>query len=1314
MGDHGVWPQLNGLIPNGLLPEEMANATQMLDADRWLKAEVQTAELIARIQPNPSSEERRNAVANYVQHLITDCLSCPVFTFGSVPLKTYLPDGDIDLTAFSDNENIKDTWAATVCAALEREEKNENAEFRVKEVKYIQAEVKLIKCLVENIVVDISFNQVGGLCTLCFLEEMDKVIDQNHLFKRSIILIKAWCYYESRILGAHHGLISTYALETLVLYVFHVFNNSFVGPLEVLYRFLEFFSNFDWDNYCISLRGPVPIRLLPDMTAEPPRKDDGKLLFTKAFIDHRTAVYSVTPGGQENHSQPFVSKHFNVIDPLRTNNNLGRSVSKGNFTRIRSAFAFGATKLARLLECPKDAIIKELNDFFANTWIRHGTGHRPDIHSLDLQPFQQLKTLSIEPKHLKTSANVGRRFENGILRVAKEHSTETSQSSHNSINEIVANHQEMFKANTLSAVSLDSEKNQKNLKSSHSANPWKEQGKLQFARTRSSPELTETSLDLSRARHGRAMETVKVQSQTKFNSNIRMKNLGSEMIGSHNSKSFDDSASKRLIPAHKNVEMVSDTNNVSNSHQVDCGFSNMGVELASVSEALEMQQEEQDLVNMMGSSGIHNFNGQAPYQMHVAPYNLPLTFSPFPTSMGYVKRNLAGVMPSNLPFIGAPWASTMQFNQSLASIPLSHYINVATLSSNVGGTVDSSNDDSAVVELKADEVGHSNWQEEEAVLSRGSNPGHSVAPDYKQQKLKGSLTSSPTARGINSGSFPWEHDRVGREARRLTREETNGSFQSKTTKGDDIQSNSWTANSRIFPLSRAASSRSSSRGKSVLENHKDKPTANTSGSAREKWGRKSSSPSVSPSPRGKDNSRLQFEGSSDIGLVKVNDDVSDLIPSTVGNDMPETITESSSLVAPDARSQNLPGQESEQNQSDPLIPFAPVLVDTSQQRAMDFSKFFPTFVATGPPVPYFVFPFGSFTSNSGKTDGYAGQLDREEVTDQFQESSEHHVNLLENLEQSSEAVVSPTVSMNSGSEFSKESTSDILNSDLNGHQQNLVYGRFCQNTYHGTVFYSSPYVGPEIYLPGHYPWDGPGRSLSANLNYAQAMGYSSRLMPVMPLQSGPDAASITFRHNVDEAPRPRVGTGTYLPNPKVSFRDRQSSSRNRGSRNYDRNDAGDRPRAFDPSHGRNQSDRASARTGRLPAARNHEDKRWESYRHEPLAHRGHDRAFASTNLSSNLENAHSMHPQFASSSNGVLPAADQQIPPVVFMYPYDQRIANGSPADQLVLDSLRAVHIPSGNEAHRLRVTEGERYDHKHDSYHRGSSRSSPNQPSSP
>lgn len=62
---------------------------------------------------------------------------------------------------------------------------------------------------------------------------------------------------------------------------------------------------------------------------EPPRKDNGELLLKKLFLDACNSVYAVNPGVQENQGPPFVSKHFNVIDPLRVNNNLGRSVSKG-------------------------------------------------------------------------------------------------------------------------------------------------------------------------------------------------------------------------------------------------------------------------------------------------------------------------------------------------------------------------------------------------------------------------------------------------------------------------------------------------------------------------------------------------------------------------------------------------------------------------------------------------------------------------------------------------------------------------------------------------------------------------------------------------------------------------------------------------------------------------------------------------------------------------------------------------------------------------------------------------------------------------
>ena len=61
------------------------------------------------------------------------------------------------------------------------------------------AQVKIIKCIVENIVVDISFNQVGGLCTLCFLEEVCSYFQNLALFVYADKLVKVYHLYVNTV-----------------------------------------------------------------------------------------------------------------------------------------------------------------------------------------------------------------------------------------------------------------------------------------------------------------------------------------------------------------------------------------------------------------------------------------------------------------------------------------------------------------------------------------------------------------------------------------------------------------------------------------------------------------------------------------------------------------------------------------------------------------------------------------------------------------------------------------------------------------------------------------------------------------------------------------------------------------------------------------------------------------------------------------------------------------------------------------------------------------------------------------------------------
>jgi len=61
-----------------------------------------------------------------------------VFPFGSVPLKTFLPDGDIDLTALS-YQNEEEALARDICSILENDK--QDSQFQVQDVQYVRAQV---------------------------------------------------------------------------------------------------------------------------------------------------------------------------------------------------------------------------------------------------------------------------------------------------------------------------------------------------------------------------------------------------------------------------------------------------------------------------------------------------------------------------------------------------------------------------------------------------------------------------------------------------------------------------------------------------------------------------------------------------------------------------------------------------------------------------------------------------------------------------------------------------------------------------------------------------------------------------------------------------------------------------------------------------------------------------------------------------------------------------------------------------------------------------------------------------------------------
>ena len=89
----------------------------------------------------------------------------------------------------------------------------------------------------------------------------------------------------------------------------------------------------------------------------PPGVHEDSLLLSEGFTDEMMEMYSPTRQKPSSDSKPVVSqanrsfpvKFLNIMDPLLPSNNLGRSVNKASFARIRKALAHGAQTLTSIV-----------------------------------------------------------------------------------------------------------------------------------------------------------------------------------------------------------------------------------------------------------------------------------------------------------------------------------------------------------------------------------------------------------------------------------------------------------------------------------------------------------------------------------------------------------------------------------------------------------------------------------------------------------------------------------------------------------------------------------------------------------------------------------------------------------------------------------------------------------------------------------------------------------------------------------------------------------------------------------------------------
>jgi len=247
-------------------------------------------EIIKVLVPSPTALAERFKVFRYVRNLVSTSLGVQLFPVGSLVSQTFLPDADVESSAFiirKDDESWFVLVNEALCMSNETRMTKYNSfdslpsqsdeDINITNVSFVNGPIKKIKIMINNIGVEISMNQIGSLYSEYLIEHLDKFVGQNHLFKRSVLLVEMWCVFESprhtqgagsmllRSSNSNDGSgtssdsnrLNSWAVAIMLICIFNLEGGRISHPLQALGHFLRIFSSFDWHKYAVTVKGKV-------------------------------------------------------------------------------------------------------------------------------------------------------------------------------------------------------------------------------------------------------------------------------------------------------------------------------------------------------------------------------------------------------------------------------------------------------------------------------------------------------------------------------------------------------------------------------------------------------------------------------------------------------------------------------------------------------------------------------------------------------------------------------------------------------------------------------------------------------------------------------------------------------------------------------------------------------------------------------------------------------------------------------------------------------------------------------------------------
>lgn len=288
---------------------------------------------LLKIAPVELQINHRQSVVLLLKRLIRIALGSTAFEYGVQTTKCLLPDDPIKITVMLSKASLP-TWHTVLCDYLttyaekansfggssfvppDEEEQNLDPYFHdlapaanhflgnVSHVK--QNLMHSVTLIVDSIVIEITSNNRPELCLTSFVEEVSLIIGTQELFKRSLLLIRAWWALETQTyLGCSiRHYLSDFHLFVMLTGVFNQYATHIKTPMVAFCFFLAEYSGYDGISKAISIRGFAPFQTKTSNQPQVPEQKPHHVI-PESLLEKYWVLYNISHAQeqQEQHNR---------------------------------------------------------------------------------------------------------------------------------------------------------------------------------------------------------------------------------------------------------------------------------------------------------------------------------------------------------------------------------------------------------------------------------------------------------------------------------------------------------------------------------------------------------------------------------------------------------------------------------------------------------------------------------------------------------------------------------------------------------------------------------------------------------------------------------------------------------------------------------------------------------------------------------------------------------------------------------------------------------------------------------------------------